>query len=407
VRDIKLVASNRWPSDVVCSSRAKTPAGRQPGETRQPWPPLMEYLLSLAGSPMFPTRPFLIRSIWLSSLGLSVARAAAGQCVTTPNSCRELITVRRGHEGIVVYANRPLTAPSDTVTRAIVVLHGAGSSGRFEFRSVLASTFLSGNVANTLVVAPHFASNDGAACKDSIAVNELNWNCDVAAGDWRMGGRARNDSTLSSFDAVDAILLAIANRTLFPNLSSIVVAGHSAGGQLVTLYQAVNQIDEKLGVPTSYVVANASAYAYLDARRPTPVRSASSDGPPRFEFNPFVNASGCPNYARWPFGLDDRTGYAARLSASQLKENVARRPVTYLLGDADTVTASGGFFGSCAAMAQGGNRQARGMAFAQYASEFSPEHRHKVIIVDGCGHDARCIFTSDDALPALFPKVPR
>ena len=335
---------------------------------------------------------------------LSISRLAMGQCVTKPNSCRELVPVRGGRQGVMVYANRPLTARNDTVTRAIVVIHGAGSSGRYEFRSVLASTFLSGNVATTLVVAPHFATNDGTACRDSLAANELNWNCDVVAGDWRMGGRARNDSSLSSFDAVDAILLAIANKAIFPNLSSIVVAGHSAGGQFVTLYQAVNQVEERLGVPTSYVVANASAYAYLDDRRPTPARVAPGNGPPRFEFSSFTDASGCQSYSRWPFGLDNRTGYVARLSPAQVKEQVARRAVTYLLGDADTVTANGGFFGSCAAMAQGGNRQSRGVAFAQYASEFSPEKRHKVIIVDGCGHDARCIFTSDDALPALFPK---
>jgi hypothetical protein len=119
---------------------------------------------------------------------------------------------------------------------------------------------------------------------------------------------------MSSFDAMDAILEQVANRKIFPNLKSIVLAGHSAGGQFVTLYQAVNQVHERLGVATFYVVANASAYPYLDNRRPTPVApsTASNGDVERFQFTPFTNTVDCPNYATWPFGLVNRVGYAAR-----------------------------------------------------------------------------------------------
>jgi pimeloyl-ACP methyl ester carboxylesterase len=337
---------------------------------------------------------------------LSIPTVVAGQCVTKPSSCTEFVTVGSGPGRILVYRNQPLTTANNTVTRAVVVVHGAGGPARWEFRSVLAAAYLSGNLDSTLIVAPHFASNDGSACKDSLAENELNWNCDILLGDWRVGGQARNNSAMSSFDAMDAILLQVANRKIFPNLKSIVLAGHSAGGQFVTLYQAVNQVHERLGVATFYVVANASAYPYLDNRRPVPVApsTANNGEGEHFQFTQFTNARDCADYARWPFGLVNRVGYAARVSESQIKEQAARRPVTYLLGQQDVV-APGGFFGSCAGMAQGGSRLARGMAFAQYMKEFSREGVHKVVLVDGCGHDARCVYTSDDALPALLPKM--
>ena len=48
-------------------------------------------------------------------------------------------------------------------------------------------------------------------------------------------------------------------------------------------------------------------------------------------------------------------------------------------------------------------RLARGQAFGKRANEaFGAEHA--ITIVPLCGHNARCIFTSDAALPIIFPK---
>jgi hypothetical protein len=76
--------------------------------------------------------------------------------------------------------------------------------------------------------------------------------------------------------------------------------------------------------------------------------------------------------------------------------------VTYLLGEID-ILPLGGFDGSCPAMAQGPTRLARGQAFSKYVNQkFSA--RHALIVVPLCGHNARCMFTADPALPILFPK---
>ena len=347
------------------------------------------------------------RCWWWLGLGLACVapQAVLAQCVTKPLSCVEFVTVGRGPAVIRVYRTHDLSTPNDSITRALVVIHGADRAARFEFRSVQAAAFLAGALDNTVVVAPRFSTNDGSACKDSLVANELNFNCDVQRVDWRMGGNAVNDTTLSAFDAVDAILLKLANKSVFPNLKSIVVAGHSAGGQFVTLYQMVNQVHERLGVETSYVVANASAYPYLDDRRPITAAPAASGGTTeaneRITFSSFASAP-CPAFSTWPYGLAHRVPYAARLSEAQLKEQASHRPVTYLLGQLDVVP-PGGFFGSCAGMAQGNNRQVRGQAFAQYMTSLGGAS-HKAIIVDGCGHEARCIYTSEEALPVLFPR---
>ena len=192
---------------------------------------------------------------------------------------------------------------------------------------------------------------------------------------------------------MDQILKKVARKDVFPNLKAIVLAGHSAGGQFVTRYEMANQVHDSLGVPVTYVVANPSSYAYLDAMRPNADATA---------FQPFSDAHNCTTFDLWPYGLEGRTGYAAREPIETLKKQLVSRPVTYLLGEID-ILPLGGFDSSCPAMAQGLTRLARGQAFAKYVNEAFGAH-HKVTIVPLCGHNARCIFTADVALPIVFLK---
>ena len=86
-----------------------------------------------------------------------------------------------------------------------------------------------------------------------------------------------------------------------------------------------------------------------------------------------------------------------------MKKQLAARPVTYLLGEID-ILPLGGFDSSCPAMAQGPTRLARGQAFGAYVNQKYGAHHHTVV-VPLCGHNARCMFTAEPALPILFPKL--
>jgi hypothetical protein len=86
-----------------------------------------------------------------------------------------------------------------------------------------------------------------------------------------------------------------------------------------------------------------------------------------------------------------------------LKQQIIARPVTYLLGEID-ILPLGGFDGSCPAMAQGPTRLARGQAFGKYIDE-KYGAKHKIQEVHLCGHNARCMFTAEEALPIIFPKA--
>ena len=220
--------------------------------------------------------------------------------------------------------------------------------------------------------------------------------------------------SLSSFDFMDDIIRRLADKKTFPNLTKIVVAGHSAGGQFVNRYEMSNRIHGTSGVSISYVVANPSTYAWPTALRPLPVGNADPSkadkeavGPngtkvnSDFTFGPF-DASKVPAFNQWPMGLEKRSGYTAEMSDADLKKNLVDRPTTYLLGQVD-ILPLGGFDSSAVAMAQGPTRRARGEAFVKFITD-SLGAKPKVMIVDECGHNDRCIFTTSAVLPAIFPQ---
>jgi hypothetical protein len=291
----------------------------------------------------------------------------------------------------MVYTSYPLSTVNPQITRAFIMIHGTNRDADNYFRTALAAAFLAGGLEDTVVIAPRIASAAGS-CHDQLANNEVSWSC---GGDsWRSGGTSTTNDKLTSFDFVDDLLRKLAKKDAFPNLRSIVVAGHSAGGQYVNRYSMANRVHETLGLPVSYIVANPSSYAYLDSERP------AADGN---TFGPFAGVEKCANYDRWPYGMQNRTGgYTAKMSEEQLKKQLASRPVTYLLGEID-ILPLGGFDSSCSAMAQGPTRLARGQAFSKFVTQ-KLGAKHETTIVPLCGHNARCMFTSEPALALVFAK---
>ncbi len=341
--------------------------------------------------------------------------AAQSPCTSSTPSCTEHLELGGGPGYALIYRSYPLDRKNEKITRAFVMVHGASRDANNYFRHALAAAFLGGALDNTIVIAPRFASNQGerSGCRDTLATNEINWNS--CGGDtWRSGSPAISNAQITSFDVTDEILRKLARKEIFPNLKSIVVAGHSAGGQYVNRYEMANKIHDRLGVDISYVVANPSSYAWPDSLRPRtsalpadvaalpPGYIAPATANPPAPFGRFNDSDDCTTYDDWPYGFKNRTGYTAKIPDDQLKKQLASRTTTYLVGELDILPLYG-FDGSCPAMAQGPTRLARGLAFGRYVNEKFGA-KHTTIVVPACGHNARCMFTADTALAVVFRK---
>jgi pimeloyl-ACP methyl ester carboxylesterase len=332
---------------------------------------------------------------------------AAAPCTTPTAACERWVTFGSGPARSMAYASYALDTPNSAVTRALIMVHGAGRNADHYFATATAAGFLAGALENTIIIAPRLI-----ASPDKPAANEVVW--PNGNNSWRSGGMSPSNPTLSSFDFIDEIVRKLADKKTFPNLTKIVVAGHSAGGQVATRYAMANKVHDTRGVSITYVVANPSSYAWPASVRPLPTGDADPAGADKealgndgekvhtnFTYGPF-DATKLPNYNRWPAGLENLAGYTGQMTADQLKKQLVERPTTYLLGQVD-VLPLGGFDSSPTAMAQGPTRRARGEAFYKYVKE-TLGARANAIIVPECGHNDRCIFTTDVVLPVIFPQ---
>jgi pimeloyl-ACP methyl ester carboxylesterase len=329
-------------------------------------------------------------------------------CTSATAECTEWITLGGGPGRSMVYRTFPLDTKNEAITRVLLVVHGAGRDADNYYRSATAGAFLAGALQTSIVISARMASNDGQGCLDTLAPNEISYHCNT----WRSGGPSLSNPNVTSFDFLDEILKKVARKDVFPNLKGITVTGHSAGGQVTNRYAMTSKVHDALGVSVTYVVSNPSSYAWptderptgpaawpLEANAPGFILDVPADAP---AFRSLGDGRGCTEYDQWPYGFKNRTGYSASISDEQLTRQLASRPVIYMLGQDDILPLSG-FDSGCGAMAQGPTRQARGQAYAKYVNE-KLGGKHTVVVVTGCGHNGRCIYTSEPFIRLAFPQ---
>ncbi len=320
--------------------------------------------------------------------------AVAAPCLKPEVACSEKLAVGKGR--VTVFRTHPLaTGSAPEVKLAYIMVHGAGRNAADYFAWTLASTAAAGHLDSTAVAAPHFKVRSETA-GDAVSEGELYW----ASEGWKSGEAALNGPEFS-YDAMDALARAFADKLHFPNIEEIVVAGHSAGGQFVQRYAAANRIDPLPGVKIRYVVANPSSYVYLNGLRLRTGAVCSENGGCTGPFLNYFYADNCTTYNEYRYGLDNLTGYAASTGADKIRAQFPARRTVYLAGELDTRLDDPSLDKSCPAQAEGPNRRERGLTFWNYMRQ-QFKARHGFMIAPGCGHSAVCVFAGPAGVKAVF-----
>ncbi|PWN24114.1 hypothetical protein BCV69DRAFT_275449 [Microstroma glucosiphilum] len=188
-------------------------------------------------------------------------------------------------------------------------------------------------------------------------------------------------TTVSSFAVLDQMLQYFDNKTLFPSLNEIVVAGHSAGGQAINRYAAIGK-DLDLTTPVRYWIANAGNWLWFDSSRPV-------------YRNP---GSICSTYDAWRAGLGSNLVAYNKALTSQgtaaVLDKWHSRSKIYARGLQDNGDASA----DCSPFASGQNRRER--FFAQL--ETYPPTSDDNVDYANVGHDASAFFLSSGAQARFF-----
>ncbi len=349
----------------------------------------------------------------LSAVSLSIL---FGSCAAAPSmpldpvravaTTRFDVTVDRTTLKLPYYANTALDETNPAIIRAVIAVHGADRNADRFFEGVRAAARRATAENSTLIIAPQFLElPDIEHHKPGSDV--LFW-----SGGWRQGDPSRSTrvhrrrARVSSFEAIDQMVLRLADGTRFPNLKHIVIAGHSAGGQFVNRYAAGNRVEDLIapsrGIDFRYVVANPSSYLYFDGER-----RIGGEGD-RFATPSTSECLTCPTYNQYRYGLDHLNSYMATVGTDTIAEQYGRRHVVYLVGELDNRDEL--FLDrTCRANLQGAHRLERAIIYYSYLQHhFGPEiaANHHLAIVPETGHNSYRMFGSEPGLRYLFDHEP-
>ncbi|VVE68923.1 hypothetical protein PAN31117_03152 [Pandoraea anapnoica] len=360
--------------------------------------PLRPLLKMSIGSVLRRVVPFLRASAILGVLGCahpvqaatSSERARLEASVKAVADQRIAVDTPHGSGTLPVYADHPVDQPAPDVMRVFIVIHGTLRNADVYYASGLQVVEKADEERKgTMVVAPQFLTLADTRAF-SLPASTLAWSQEG----WKGGEPARTPGLVSSFEALDALLAHFADRRLYPSLSTVVVMGHSAGAQLLQRYAVTGRESDSLarvGIALRYVVANPSSYLYFDDERPNGQAIANGS---------------CPRATQWKYGLKSAPPYVASQDVRDLEARYVSRDVVYLLGQADTNPYTHFIDRSCAGMAQGPYRLARGLAYFDYLKQRHPDGlAQKVVEVPGVGHDGLGMFTSACGLAVLFGRT--
>jgi len=302
-----------------------------------------------------------------------------------------------------VYANRRLDRDDlRDIKQVVIVVHGVKRDADHYYQTV--EQLLARNPArarDTLILAPRYTGAIDSGYAGMAAWRKASW--EEGADSVQAAGRP---APVSAFQVLDDLLRSLDDDERLPALAGIVLAGHSAGAQLVQRYAVLNNIDGPLrrgGVALRYVIANPSSYLYLTNERPRP------DGK---GYAPYERGI-CPTYNQYKYGPDRLPPYARETDESRLFVRYAARDVTYLLGAADNNPEDRLLDKTCGAEAQGATRLARGMGYVQYEYQLAARGARPVTLhrrayqVAGVGHDHAGMFGSECGARALLGQDTR
>jgi pimeloyl-ACP methyl ester carboxylesterase len=303
---------------------------------------------------------------------------------------------------IPYYSNTNLSVSNPNFKQAIVVIHGASQNADDYFNAIkTAAAQASINTEQTLIVAPHFLTEVDLNFH-SLDAQHLYW----TDGGWKSGSNSRDENSsprperIPSYAVLDSLLLHLGDQ--FPNLESIVLTGHSAGGQVVQRMAATSPIADDLcsnfGISMRFVVANPSSYVYLNSQRRVPGSKTQFAVP----------LTSCTDFDDWKYGLAAPYTYPRAAGADSIRSWYQRRTVTYLLGSNDNSPTSSSLDNSCEGRLQGAHRYERGEIYFNYLKHYygsSIEDKQELVAVPNVGHDHLAMYTSPQGRAALFEKT--
>ena len=344
----------------------------------------------------------LIPALLLTTLflyGFSGSQGSSPDPVDTVADQTITISTPGQSSSIPCYQSHPPVRAYPGVDRGVIVFHGLTRNADDYYQRIQKSARSAGAQDNAAIFAPQFliqADVEEHGLSQAFCFWSNRWN----EGDLSLAQGSRAQAPrISSYDFIDRLIEILIDPQYFPDMKTIVLVGHSAGGQFVNRYAAGNRIGQAAadkGVRVKYVICNPSSYLYFDSRRLAP---GTDD---RFEV---PGSADCPAFNDYKYGLEKLNRYMNKTGREKIVSQYGQREVVYLLGEKDNDPNDKYLATGCQAMLQGKTRLERGLVFYKYLKEiYGPDiySRHKLHIVPGVAHSSGKMFNSAQGLETVF-----
>eukprot|EP01041_Mallomonas_annulata_P008147 gene8147-16752_t len=269
-----------------------------------------------------------------------------------------------------IFSSHDLNTVNNNIKTGIILLHGLSSNAHTYFCTGMSR--LMNNRDDVLLIVPWFGNEqvtsddwsssptDSHSLSSSIMIgnkgtisnsqsipgsgsSSVYWN----SSNWIGGGDSSHDKHLmtGSYDMIDEIIEYIQNNLLFPSLKRITIIGFSAGAQFLSRYTWASIHGQQPSI-IRFILSDASAYLYLDNKRPSidciqPYNTGINIICNKFEIPPH---NYCMDYNSWRFGLQDVSSrlhsHISYILSNQSiidsrTNSLKYKDIRYIFGDAD------------------------------------------------------------------------
>ena len=320
-----------------------------------------------------------------------------------------------------------LSAPDSSVTTAVIVHHGQLRDAEDYLCAMhhgLRKRLIDdAAIRRVLLVSPQiYSASDGASEHELYWDNNTQWS-------WGFNSSSELPASLSAFSVLEEMLMAMMDQDAYPNLATIIVVGHSAGGQLLQRFLLTSSFEARAGVTMSYFVANPGSVTYLNSMRPVLDHGLCENATlltKNWSFAVPDTAASCPSYDEYGLGLAGGTvpPYAKGRSMEAMRLAFLGRNITYLSGSADVCACLEAPPLSDAECSRSDECRLQGLchleivhAFVQHVRQQHAEMAaagtcaacrdrppsHNLVSVPEVGHNGCAMLQSDEALALMFP----
>jgi cyanophycinase len=312
---------------------------------------------------------------FMTSLLVSVPVLAQKPCLEAIN-CKRQLLVAQNH--LVYYSNYEISKINKRITKAVIVVHGTLRDGDNYFNNMVKVATNNQKINETLIISPHFKRSD-----DEKDDKEVFWGRRWYQK-WKYGYKSQDIDQISSFELIDILI----KKLKAHGIKSVVITGHSAGGQFTQRYAISTQIDKEIDI--TFAPSNPSSYMFLHDNRYQFINSNYKA----------VNPIDCKEFNEYIYGPINRAEYLQKLTVKELQENYAKKDVVYLMGENDHDTDY--LDESCEANLQGKDRFDRAQNFNYYVNKHFKNNNHSFVSVPAVGHDSYKIYNSLEGQSVLF-----